>query len=68
MNNYPNSFKNLTNAKHQLEWLLELCMSLIDGRFTGAIEIQFKDGGISSITKPKEKVLTYNQIKRAGCQ
>jgi len=38
-----------------LEWLVKILKSLIDGKFTGKIQIRFKNGGISSITKPKKE-------------
>jgi len=69
LNNYPDNSKNLTTNNFQLEWLLEMITSLINGKFSGGIEIYFKEGGISGINKPKEKfkekVITHNQIKRA---
>ena len=46
-----------------LEWWIKILKALISGRFTGSIQIRFKDGGISSITKPKGKGKTWDEIK-----
>lgn len=46
-----------------LEWLIKICRALISGKFTGSIQVRFKDGGISSITKPKGKGKTWTDIK-----
>jgi hypothetical protein len=44
-----------------LEWLVDIIKSLCNGKFTGSIQIRFKNGGISSITKPKGKT---DEVKR----
>lgn len=46
-----------------LEWVVKILKALISGRFEGSILIRFKDGGISSITKPKGKGKTWIDIK-----
>ena len=38
-----------------LEWLVDILKALIKARYTGHIQIRFKNGGISSITRPREK-------------
>jgi hypothetical protein len=38
-----------------LEWVVKILEALAKGRFTGSVNIRFKDGGISSITRPKDK-------------
>ena len=38
-----------------LEWVIGLLKALAKGRYTGSVNVRFKDGGISSVTKPKEK-------------
>jgi len=45
----------LTRGKIVLEWIIGLLKALVKGRYTGGVNIRFKDGGISSVTKPKEK-------------
>ena len=53
----------MTRGFLMLEWLIRICKALISGKFNGSIQIRFKDGGISSITKPKEKGKTWTDIK-----
>jgi len=38
-----------------LEWVIDLIRALARGRYTGSLNVRFKDGGISSITRPTEK-------------
>lgn len=45
----------MTTDNLKIEWVVNIISSLIRGRHTGGIQIWFKDGGISSITKPQEK-------------
>lgn len=47
-----------------LEWVIGLLKALANGKYTGSVNIRFKDGGISSVTKPKEKkTWTRNELK-----
>ena len=46
-----------------LEWVIGLLKALAKGRFTGSVNVRFKDGGISSITKPKEKERKSDELR-----
>jgi len=45
-----------------LEWLQNILKSLIKAKFTGGIQIWFKDGGISSVTRPNGNEKTNKSI------
>jgi hypothetical protein len=48
----------LTTDNLVLKWVVSVIESLCDGKFTGGVQIWFKNGGISSITRPNPDKVT----------